>query len=126
MGLLRELENALDLRYHRRSCNTCAFFRIRNQGEGLPYVSVCLLLGRSMGLSRNWVQVADWSRERVCDGWLPRPRHVKADVKVNPHFHDPYISRETIEALRQMIFNIVRERGPRIELEAVSDVDDAL
>jgi len=128
MGLLGQLENLLDLRCHRRSCDTCAFFRIQDQGNGLPYVGTCLLLGRIMSLSDKWNQIADWAKERVCDGWLPRPEHVKVETKKNPYFHDPYISRETIKTLRQIIFNITRNREPEMDISIgeLSDADDAL
>ncbi len=93
------LAKRLRLRYQEKSCANCRYYRVLDGDIG-----DCLLLGRMMaiGLSEMHQYVAF---ERVCDGWKRIPRTWDCRVVQNPFLHDPYISRESQERIRERAYN---------------------
>src|SRR5437879_10377749 len=94
---LGTLAERFPLRYHRRSCANCRFYR---EHKTVAVVSECLLHGRTLGITdaNSSYQLVAWARERLCDLWARRPKSwvIFSDgIDKNPHFSDPYISRET-------------------------------
>ena len=92
-----------EIQYHRRSCGTCRYVREHKTGT---ISGECLLLGRSLAVG-NHPFVRASLRERFCVGWKHRPKTwqiYSEGVNSNPHWHDPYISRETCQRLRKKLF----------------------
>lgn len=75
-------------------------------GNGGSPHSECILLGRTLGISNQEHDLATWAMNRLCNGWKRRPKTWGAwghRVKVNPHWKDPFIRRETLIKLRSRI-----------------------
>ena len=108
-----ELENKLNLRHQEKSCETCRFFRVcLKESSSKTITSECLLLGRTMGINiDDRVQLIDWARGRVCDGWKQRSKTWKIDAYKNPYFEDKYFKRSTLERKRNDVLKIYYEYG---------------
>lgn len=101
---LSELENKLNLRYQDKGCYNCRYLRIFVQATGTR-TTECLLLGRTMGVSVDAVQLYEWAQKRLCDGWSKVPRTWNRTVYKNPFFHDPYIKRASQKCLRNKVMS---------------------
>lgn len=103
MGELTEREDKLNFRLHEKSCANCRYYRQQKTGA---ITSECLLLGRTLGISDKAYELTKWDARRLCDGWkkLPKTWDIYSEgVESNPHWHDPYIKRETLISLRNKI-----------------------
>ncbi len=94
-----EADEALNLRRQDRCCLTCRYFRLVSTSA---VCSECILLGRGLGIAGpdGRDQLAAWAIDRICDGWKRRPQSWNIEPGGNPHWADPYISRETAQRLR--------------------------
>lgn len=94
------------LRFHPQSCWMCRYFRIAcmappdDYGARSVSGSECILLGRTMGIGKSVADLVGWARERVCDCWKRRPARWEVTVDGNPHWTDPYISRDSLVKIR--------------------------
>lgn len=84
-----------NLRYHKKSCWTCRFIRIR-----LPS-SECLMLGRTMVSANDSTFHIDNNRTRVCDLWSHRPFKWNVYCDKNPHWEDVYYTREQLQRMKR-------------------------
>lgn len=82
-----------ELRFHRRSCFICRYYRLHGVG------SDCLLLGRMLSMTRRSYP----DRARLCDGWKRRPKNWNICADKNPYWEDLYITRETQIRLRKRL-----------------------
>lgn len=99
---MSDIENFAHLRYQEKSCANCRFYR---EHKTSAVISECLALGRTLGIqTANESHVLmHWARERLCDLWSKRPASwviFSEGIEKNPHFHDPYIKRETNQRRR--------------------------
>jgi len=85
----------IELRFHKRDCYTCRYYRIHG------YCSECLLLGRTLTLRKGNFFYSD--RARLCDGWKRRPNTWNIYVKKNCYYSDKYIPRESQLKIRKRL-----------------------
>jgi len=110
MGQMRTLAEIEHLRYHAKSCLTCRYIRHHKQEHAIT--SECLLLGRTMGIvSKEAHLLSEWDKTRVCDGWKKRPMTWEIVMKDNPHWHDKYYKRETLQKMHRKIENRYKVNG---------------
>lgn len=83
------------LKFHDKCCFTCRYYRLYLRDFGSS--TECIFLGRMLSTDNSLYP----DRARVCDGWKKRPLNWGFNTKVNPHWTDCYIPRETQIKLRK-------------------------
>jgi len=87
----------------------CKYYREHKTGA---YTGECLLIGRILSISGESHQLFEWAMMRLCDGWLKRPKkwNIVTSSVENPHWKDPYLSRETLQKLRGAFIKKVKKK----------------